>query len=112
MKVISLIWIMIAHTYMTLDFRATGRLVTTKELPKGFWFQTVLNASLAIETFFFLGGALVAYNTLKRMSASPNWSLRNWISFYVHRYVRLTPGLRHTSPPTLTHNFFGCFLYI
>ena len=94
MKVLSLIWIMMAHTYMTLDFRATGRLITTRELPKGFLFQIVLNASLAIETFFFLGGVLVTYTTLKKMKSLPKWKARNWIAFYVHRYVRLTPGLR------------------
>ncbi|CAG2107209.1 unnamed protein product [Medioppia subpectinata] len=93
MKVISLIWIMIAHTYMTLDFRATGRLVTTTQLPKGFLFQTILNASLAIETFFFLSGVLVAYNTLKKMKTLSNWNLKTWISFYIHRYIRLTPAI-------------------
>lgn len=93
MKVISLIWIMLAHTYMTLDFRALGRLISTRELPKGFLFQIVLNASLAIETFFFLSGTLVTYQTLKKMKSSARWRIKHWVMFYVHRYIRLTPGL-------------------
>ncbi len=92
MKVISLIWIIIAHTYLTMDFRATGRLVLTRDLPKGFIFQIILNASLAIETFFFLSGILVTYSTLKKMKSAPHWNKINWFAFYLHRYVRLTPG--------------------
>ncbi|XP_054157739.1 nose resistant to fluoxetine protein 6-like [Oppia nitens] len=92
LRVISLVWIMIAHTYMTLDYRATGRLITTKELPKGLIFQTILNASLAIETFFFLSGLLVTYNCIIRMNQSNRyWRLTDWLVFYIHRYIRLTP---------------------
>ena len=94
MKVLSLVWVMLAHSYMTLDFRATGRLIITRELPKGLLFQIVLNAGLAIETFFFLSGALVTYTTLRKMRSMPEWRVRQWIAFYVHRYVRLTPGLK------------------
>lgn len=92
MKVISLIWIIIAHTYLTMDFRATGRLVLTRDLPKGLIFQIIMNASLAIETFFFLSGILVTYTTLKKMKSAPQWSKINWFAYYIHRYARLTPG--------------------
>lgn len=92
MRVLSLIWIIIAHTYLTMDFRATGRLLLTQHITKGFFFQIILNASLAIETFFFLSGLLVTYSTLRKMNSTSQWGKINWISYYIHRYVRMTPG--------------------
>ena len=92
MRVLSLIWIIIAHTYLTMDFRATGRLLLTQNITKGFFFQIILNASLAIETFFFLSGLLVTYSTLRKINSTSQWGKLNWISYYIHRYVRMTPG--------------------
>lgn len=92
MRVLSLIWIIIAHAYLTLDFRATGRLIETRKAPKTFLFQIVLNASLAIETFFFLSGLLVSLTTLKKLSTS-KWHKSNWVVFYIHRFIRMTPAI-------------------
>lgn len=92
LRVLSLIWIILAHTYLTMDFRATGRLLLTQDVPKGFFFQIILNASLAIETFFFLSGLLVTYTTLRKINSSTRWGKSKWIAFYIHRYVRMAPG--------------------
>ena len=113
-RVLSLCWIIIANSYITLDPRATKRLSKTREAPKDFLFQLVVQASLAIETFFFLSGLLISLSYFKRLNqkkeeeeddkkkgykvtrqdeteSSPPTLLR-WIHFYVHRYVRLTPA--------------------
>lgn len=110
-RVLSLCWVIIANSYITLDPRATKRLTKTREAPKDFLFQMVVQASLAIETFFFLSGVLMSLsfaNRLKPKSDNPNSNqdeLKNeklegtgpsymmkWAHFYIHRYIRMTPA--------------------
>lgn len=142
-RVLSLCWVIIANSYITLDPRATKRLTKTREAPKDFLFQMVVQASLAIETFFFLSGVLMSLsfarklkptvdeNKVKENVSKQNYppymnsmycieKLRrgrvvegeeaemknhktynnksnreiiiNWMHFYVHRYIRMTPA--------------------
>lgn len=117
-RVLSLCWVIVANSYVTLDPRATKRLTKTREAPKDFFFQVVAQASLAIETFFFLSGVLMSLSYARKLkpesiqplegrskqsqakdkntqmpsnSSEPSHILR-WIHFYVHRYVRMTPA--------------------
>lgn len=107
-RVISLCWVIIANSYITLDPRATKRLVKTREAPRDFLFQIIAQASLAIETFFFLSGVLMSvsfYRKLKPLLGSNSSSdssdtklvsfrtrCLGWLRFYLHRYIRLTPS--------------------
>lgn len=106
LKVLSLVWIVVAHAYLTLDLKvsqlmitlaasttnaihvkAVGQLMRTRDVNRNFWFQFVINASLAIETFFFISGLLVTLAALRRLKANPLMSPKQWLLFYVHRYV-------------------------
>lgn len=69
-RVLSLCWVIIANSYITLDPRATKRLVKTREAPRDFLFQLVAQASLAIETFFFLSGVLMSLSFSRRLRGS------------------------------------------
>lgn len=71
-RVISLCWVIVANSYITLDPRATKRLTKTREAPKDFLFQMVAQASLAIETFFFLSGVLLSLSFARKLQ--PNTS--------------------------------------
>lgn len=64
---ISLCWVIVANSYITLDPRATKRLTKTREAPKDFLFQMVAQASLAIETFFFLSGVLMSMSFARKL---------------------------------------------
>ncbi|KAG9509518.1 Nose resistant to fluoxetine protein 6, partial [Fragariocoptes setiger] len=90
-RVISLCWVIIANSYVTLDPRATKHLSKTREATRDFIFQTIVQASLAIETFFFLSGLLMSISFVRRLRSS-RFSLISWLEFYVHRYVRVTPA--------------------
>lgn len=127
-RVLSLCWVIVANSYLTLDPRATKRLTKTREAPRDFLFQLVVQASLAIETFFFLSGLLMSLSFSKRLrpstwtsGANPNYSpagdqqkkkhkhrrlyyLLEWVQFYVHRYVRMTP-------PTMLVIAFSMYAY-
>lgn len=120
-RVLSLCWVIVANSYITLDPRATKRLTKTREAPKDFLFQMVAQASLAIETFFFLSGVLMSLSFARRLGPDAgNWKKAEvrphqqeeeekvegtkqqqwrrkgktleWIHFYLHRYVRMTPA--------------------
>lgn len=71
-RVLSLCWVIVANSYITLDPRATKRLAQTREAPKDFLFQMVAQASLAIETFFFLSGALMSLSFARKLKPSTN----------------------------------------
>lgn len=114
-RVISLCWVIVANSYVTLDPRATKRLTKTRDAPKDFLFQVIAQASLAIETFFFLSGVLMSLSFARRFQARDSGSSRDdrsrtatdqnsaaatnrsqqtlkWLHFYLHRYIRMTPA--------------------
>ncbi|XP_071956995.1 nose resistant to fluoxetine protein 6-like [Antedon mediterranea] len=87
-RVISLWWVMLGHTYafaMTLFSNPT----VTLDIISRFTFQAVGNATFSVDSFFFLSGLLVTYLTLKYLQKHDG--KLNWVMFYVHRYLRLTP---------------------
>lgn len=106
-RVLSLCWVIIANSYITLDPRATKLLTKTREAPKDFIFQMVAQASLAIETFFFLSGVLMSLSFARKLNRPTCLSgelaeenekqsrrsyILEWIHFYIHRYIRMTPA--------------------
>ncbi|XP_071955721.1 nose resistant to fluoxetine protein 6-like [Antedon mediterranea] len=87
-RVISLCWVMLGHTYaftLTL-FRNSTQIINVLSR---FTFQAVGNATFSVDSFFFLSGLLVTYLTLKYLQKHDG--KLNWLMFYVHRYLRLTP---------------------
>ena len=56
----------------------------------GDWFfATISNATVSVDSFFFLSGLLVAYIAMRNIERA-NGKL-NIVMYYVHRYIRLTP---------------------
>jgi len=49
--------------------------------------QVIVNATYAVDTFFFLSGLLVLYTGYKQLLATGG--KLNIIKFYLHRYLRL-----------------------
>ncbi|XP_033118103.1 nose resistant to fluoxetine protein 6-like [Anneissia japonica] len=87
-RVLSLWWVILGHSYafgMAL-FTNPTKIV---DVLSRFTFQAIGNATFSVDSFFFLSGLLVTYLTLKYLRNN-NGKL-NWVMFYVHRYLRLTP---------------------
>ena len=93
LKVINLVWIIFAHAYLTLDLKAVGQLLQTQKVNSLFLFQVVMNASLAVESFFFISGLLVTLTILRKLKVNPNMSIKEWAWFYLHRLMRMTPAV-------------------
>ncbi|KAK6731639.1 hypothetical protein RB195_007855 [Necator americanus] len=91
-RFLSMTWVASGHTLLENSFSESLLPVLTMWDP--LLSTTILNAFLSVDTFFLLSGVLVSYLFFK---ARP--SLRyvknpiNWIMFYVHRYLRLTPSM-------------------
>ena len=66
------------------------------ERGKNLLFQTIMNGTPSVDSFFVMSGLLVMYGSLKTMETLPNPTFGNpkfWIMFYVHRLIRLWPTI-------------------
>ncbi|CAF3638284.1 unnamed protein product [Rotaria sp. Silwood1] len=89
LRVLSLFWVIFGHTI-------TFCLIYTSNIVDGFaWshsiaFQLVISSMFSVDTFFVLSGFLTAI-LFAREVAKKKLSLRLFILYYIHRYIRLTP---------------------
>ncbi|GFU16706.1 nose resistant to fluoxetine protein 6 [Nephila pilipes] len=88
-RFLSMSWIILAHTYLNVNFVLFRGLRNATVFQKEFFFQAVVNASVAVDTFFFIGGLLVCYVTVKviRETKKPF----NIPVYLIHRLFRLYP---------------------
>ncbi|KAF2900220.1 hypothetical protein ILUMI_05972 [Ignelater luminosus] len=83
-----MMWIILAHKY------ALTLILPIKNYLNSFEFigepanMFIMNAYVSVDTFFLLGGVVLAYTFL---IASENGVRFNVIFYYIHRYLRLTP---------------------
>jgi peptidoglycan/LPS O-acetylase OafA/YrhL len=89
-RVLSMGWVILAHTFLwvlqTHSFKAP--LYTVEHATHRFSFQAMSNGFFAVDSFFFLSGALVSYLTLREMERKKGRF--PVITYYIHRYLRLT----------------------
>ncbi|XP_055845554.1 nose resistant to fluoxetine protein 6-like [Episyrphus balteatus] len=91
LRVLSTIWIMNHHSYTNIF---GGPVLNTMDLSAWFYsweFMPIYNASISVDTFFVIGGILVAWMGFKELDKT-NGKI-NPIMNIVHRYFRLTPVL-------------------
>ncbi|XP_055842820.1 nose resistant to fluoxetine protein 6-like [Episyrphus balteatus] len=88
-RVFSMAWIMSCHTYMTLQMIPAINVLDSIPWLKGFYSMIFINGTVAVDSFFFISGLLIAWLGFRDMDKT-NGKL-NIIMMYVHRYIRLTP---------------------
>ncbi|XP_022257188.1 nose resistant to fluoxetine protein 6-like [Limulus polyphemus] len=88
-RFLSMTWVLIGHTYAFINFQSAENLIEMTKIGTNFAFLAVSNATVSVDTFFFLSGLLVTYITLKVMKKN-NGHL-NLPLYYFHRFLRLTP---------------------
>ncbi|XP_054712749.1 O-acyltransferase like protein-like [Uloborus diversus] len=86
MKVITILWVMVNHTYYYLNFQSCTALLKARNTGKEIAFQLIANGFLNVETFFFISAVLVAYGTMKSKERKFNVFL-----YIFRRFWRLTP---------------------
>lgn len=90
MRVITMAWIILGHTFFYKSYVLSGGLFEALEYGKSFPFQLVLNVFPAVETFVTMSGILVAYTSLQKLEKYQGSF--NPFSYFLHRYLRLTPA--------------------
>uniref|UniRef100_A0A915BWP6 Acyltransferase 3 domain-containing protein n=1 Tax=Parascaris univalens TaxID=6257 RepID=A0A915BWP6_PARUN len=97
-RVLSMFWIILGHTYyyVVTSLTVDNLLPTIIAFPQKFLNLIIVQAPLAVDSFFYLSGMLTSYLFMEKFKieaakgksifAADMWSL-----FYIHRYIRLTP---------------------
>ncbi|CAG7728552.1 unnamed protein product [Allacma fusca] len=89
LRFMSTLWVILAHTWFMVIYVPWWNMVDVKLAHKTWTVLTMLNATVAVDTFFVMGGMLVSYNLLKTYAKTGGQI--NYIMYVVHRYLRLTP---------------------
>ncbi|CAK8686761.1 unnamed protein product [Clavelina lepadiformis] len=89
MRFLSMSWVILGHSFLfSVQFSDNMKFVGEYFI-NHFEFQAIGNATLSVDSFFFLSGLLVVYlgmRELKKRNGKINIPL-----MYLHRYIRLTP---------------------
>ncbi|GIY67619.1 nose resistant to fluoxetine protein 6 [Caerostris darwini] len=88
-RFLSITWIILAHTYLNINFLLFRGLKKAFDMQQQFFFTAVVNASVAVDTFFFIGGLLVCYVTMNVMKGRK--MSFNIPVYILHRLFRLYP---------------------
>ncbi|GIY74671.1 nose resistant to fluoxetine protein 6 [Caerostris extrusa] len=88
-RFLSLTWVILGHTYISSMNMIGNRIDVLKEIDS-VPFQVLLQAPFAVDSFFLLGGFLLAYLFLKE--ADKKSGKISWLFFYIHRLWRITPA--------------------
>ncbi|XP_055842816.1 nose resistant to fluoxetine protein 6-like [Episyrphus balteatus] len=92
LRVLSMLWIIDHHTHYIQSFiPALNQIMYKTYMKDSIWSLHCLNAPIAVDTFFFISGLLVAWAGFKGLDIT-NGKM-NVVMMYVHRYIRLTPAV-------------------
>ncbi|XP_046748814.1 nose resistant to fluoxetine protein 6-like [Diprion similis] len=89
-RVLATCWILLGHRYAATLFNPTVN-VTDIFAWMDSWPSTYIQVAVfAVDTFFVIGGFVLAYTFLNSMKSGKKFNLP---MMYLHRYLRLTPSL-------------------
>ncbi|CAK5090441.1 unnamed protein product [Meloidogyne enterolobii] len=92
-RFLSMCWVIFGHTYYYICTSLTtdNLLQTMQEFTKFFYNQMVVQAPLAVDSFFLLSGLLTSYIFLVKLQKKQFRlnSFSTWFAYYVRRYLRL-----------------------
>ncbi|XP_037070378.1 nose resistant to fluoxetine protein 6-like [Pollicipes pollicipes] len=95
MRFLSMTWVILGHQYIFGLFSVPWvNQFSAFNVLNSVAFAAVDNATVSVDSFFFLSGLLVAYVFMRNMEKTKGKF--NIIMYYVHRYIRLTPVLAMT----------------
>ncbi|KAI9559818.1 hypothetical protein GHT06_013825 [Daphnia sinensis] len=82
-------WVVLGHTWLkgVMSNVINPKMVVEEAMR---WeMETIINATVSVDSFFLMSGLLVSYLLLRELDR--NEGKFNLLLFYVHRYLRLTP---------------------
>ncbi|XP_066150020.1 nose resistant to fluoxetine protein 6-like [Euwallacea fornicatus] len=99
LRVISISWIILVHTYLEVFGVAKNKFLRTL-IERNFTYQTIANATFSVDTFFFISGFLLTLGFFRNESNKLNKEpftksiiqcLIKFMAMLCYRFVRLTP---------------------
>ncbi|VDM45094.1 unnamed protein product [Toxocara canis] len=97
-RVLSMFWIILGHTYyyIVASLTVDNLLPSMIAFPQKFLNLIIVQAPLAVDSFFYLSGMLTSYLFMEKFKVEAAkgksiFSADMWSLFYIHRYIRLTP---------------------
>ncbi|XP_052226413.1 nose resistant to fluoxetine protein 6-like [Dreissena polymorpha] len=88
----SISWVILGHSYAFSLYQSRNVFPFISSQLQTWSFMAVVNATVAVDTFFLLSGLLVSYLGLKQLNRVGGVRNLNWAMFYFHRFWRLTPA--------------------
>lgn len=88
MRVLSMLWVVLLHSNAPHDIYYLMNLDKLKKFKLTFYRAFIKHGDLAVDTFFVMGGLLVAFNFMKAFAKRERFNIAK---FYLHRYLRLIP---------------------
>lgn len=89
-RVMTMFWVVLSQTYLNVEFQAVRGLKFLIPAVESFFFQVIVNGLLAVDTFFFLSGLLLAMNVIRNIDKKN--AKKQTFGIFLYRYLRLTPG--------------------
>ncbi len=89
-RFLSMIWIVIGHTYYYAKSYPLTNPTDVVGFVKDFWNSYLTNATYSVDVFFFVSGFFAFYLVLSGVRA-PDWRARDTWKFYIHRWTRMSP---------------------
>jgi len=92
-RVLSMAWVILGHAILMMGYGGTINKLDVFELQSTLSFQLIVNAPLAVDSFFFLSGFLTCYTFLRECGQQEHVTGKKMGLYYLHRYIRLTPSM-------------------
>ncbi|KAJ8922562.1 hypothetical protein NQ315_007592 [Exocentrus adspersus] len=96
LRVVSMMWIVIGHEMAMIPFISINNVHRVNDWQNHMYAFYIASAQLAVDTFFFMSGFLLAFQYLKGKTRSLKEQILSVPYMIVHRYLRLTPALLMT----------------
>nr|CAI5833622.1 unnamed protein product [Callosobruchus analis] len=94
MKTISMMWVIAGHGFVGFtNFPVTNYNYGIKWQTHDLYVFYITSAPLAVDTFFYMSGFLLAYHYFKVKHNSAMVQIKSVPLLYIHRYLRITPAV-------------------
>ncbi|XP_076052559.1 nose resistant to fluoxetine protein 6-like [Oratosquilla oratoria] len=92
-RVLSMCWVVYGHQTL-FSFWFSSNLIEESKKTSTLMYQIVANATISVDSFFFMSGLLVVYGVMRELDRTGRF---NAAMYYVHRVIRLTPPIAITA---------------
>jgi len=91
-KFMSICWVLLGHRYKYLISEPVVNFLDLPDEIKKYSKMFLLSAPLSVDSFFMIGGLLNMYSFCKIREKKKEYTYKDVLISYVHRYLRLTPS--------------------